>query len=75
VGGLSPFGEQVVKEMNASGIMVDVSHVSDDTVRDVLRITDVPVIASAFGPAPLHARVQPQPARRHRQGDREGRAA
>jgi membrane dipeptidase len=48
-GGLSPFGEQVVKEMNRLGIIVDISHVSDDTVRDVLRITDVPVIASHSG--------------------------
>jgi membrane dipeptidase len=44
--GLSPFGENVVKEMNRLGIMVDVSHVSDDAVRDVLALTDVPVIAS-----------------------------
>lgn len=48
-GGLSPFGEQVVAEMNRLGIMVDVSHLSDDSVRDVLRITDVPVIASHSG--------------------------
>ncbi|MDR7134764.1 membrane dipeptidase [Lysobacter niastensis] len=45
-GGLSPFGEKVVAEMNRVGIMVDVSHLSDDAVRDVLRVTDVPVIAS-----------------------------
>src|SRR5688572_26164518 len=45
-GGLSPFGETVVAEMNRLGIMVDVSHVSDDAVLDVLRVTDVPVIAS-----------------------------
>ena len=45
-GGLSPFGEKVVAEMNRLGIIVDVSHVSDDAARDVLRITDVPVIAS-----------------------------
>ena len=45
-GGLSPFGEKVVAEMNRVGIMVDVSHLSDDAVRDVLRITDVPVVAS-----------------------------
>ena len=48
-GGLSPFGEQVVKEMNRLGIIVDVSHVSDDAVRDVLALTDVPVIASHSG--------------------------
>lgn len=45
-GGLSPFGEQVVKEMNRVGIMVDVSHISDSAFYDVLKITNVPVIAS-----------------------------
>lgn len=44
--GLSPFGEEVVKEMNRVGIMVDISHVSDSTFYDVLKITEVPVIAS-----------------------------
>jgi membrane dipeptidase len=44
--GLSPFGEQVVKEMNRVGIMVDISHVSDSTFYDVMKLTDVPVIAS-----------------------------
>src|SRR5688572_8859779 len=44
--GLSPFGEQVVAEMNRVGIMVDISHVSDSTFYDVLKITKVPVIAS-----------------------------
>ena len=44
--GLSPFGEQVVKEMNRVGIMVDVSHISDSTFYDVMELTDVPVIAS-----------------------------
>jgi membrane dipeptidase len=44
--GLSPFGEQVVREMNRVGIMVDISHVSDSTFYDVLKITSVPVIAS-----------------------------
>lgn len=48
-GGLSPFGEQVVAQMNKLGIMVDVSHLSDDAIGDVLRITDVPVIASHSG--------------------------
>lgn len=44
--GLSPFGEEVVREMNRVGIMVDISHVSDSTFYDVLKITKAPVIAS-----------------------------
>lgn len=48
-GGLSRFGEDVVAEMNRLGIMVDVSHLSDDAVRDVLRVSSAPVIASHSG--------------------------
>lgn len=44
--GLSDFGESVVKEMNQLGIMVDISHVSDETVLDVLHTSEAPVIAS-----------------------------
>jgi len=44
--GLSPYGEEVVREMNRLGIMVDVSHVSDAAFRQVLEVTEVPVIAS-----------------------------
>ena len=44
--GLSPFGEQVVNEMNRVGIMVDVSHISDSAFYDVMKITQAPVIAS-----------------------------
>lgn len=44
--GLSTFGEQVVAEMNNLGIMVDISHVSDSTFYDVLKITKAPLIAS-----------------------------
>ena len=45
-GGLSPFGRQVVAEMNRVGMMVDISHLSDDAVREVLAISRAPVIAS-----------------------------
>lgn len=45
-GGLSPFGREVVKEMNRVGIMVDISHVTDDVINQVLDMTNVPVIAS-----------------------------
>jgi membrane dipeptidase len=44
--GLSPFGEEVVKEMNRTGMMVDVSHMSDSSFYDVLRVSKAPVIAS-----------------------------
>jgi membrane dipeptidase len=45
-GGLSPFGQQVVKEMNRVGIMVDVSHLSEDAIRQAVEASSVPVIAS-----------------------------
>lgn len=44
--GLSALGEQVVKEMNRLGMMVDVSHISDEAFYDVLKVTSAPVIAS-----------------------------
>jgi membrane dipeptidase len=44
--GLSPFGRHVVQEMNRIGMMVDVSHVSDDAFSQVLEIARAPVIAS-----------------------------
>lgn len=44
--GLSPFGEAVVQEMNRLGMMVDISHVHDDTFWDVIRLSKAPIIAS-----------------------------
>ena len=44
--GLSPFGEEVVAEMNKRGMMIDVSHSSDESFMDVIRLSKVPVIAS-----------------------------
>lgn len=44
--GLSPFGEQIVDEMNRTGIMIDVSHISDATLKQVVARTKAPVIAS-----------------------------
>jgi membrane dipeptidase len=44
--GLTPFGKQVVQEMNRLGLMVDISHVSDKTFWDVIATTRTPIIAS-----------------------------
>lgn len=44
--GLSPFGVELVKEMNNIGVMVDISHVSDEAFYDVMKVSKAPVIAS-----------------------------
>jgi len=45
-GGLSPFGVEMVAEMNRLGMIVDVSHISDEAFRDVIEHSRAPVIAS-----------------------------
>jgi membrane dipeptidase len=48
-GGLSAFGEEVIREMNRLGMLVDIAHVSHDTMRDVLRVSQAPIISSHSG--------------------------
>ena len=45
-GGLSPFGKELVAEMNRLGILIDVSHISDASFYDVLKYSDRPVVAT-----------------------------
>ena len=45
-GGLSAFGEEVVREMNNTGMLIDVSHASDESFYDVIELSKAPVIAS-----------------------------
>jgi membrane dipeptidase len=44
--GLSPFGKEVVAEMNRLGMIVDVSHVSDDTFYQIIELSKAPVVAT-----------------------------
>ena len=48
--GLSDFGVEVIKEMNKIGMMVDVSHISDKTFYDVLKISRKPLVATHSSP-------------------------
>ena len=45
-GGLSPFGKQVVAEMNALGMMIDLSHASDKTFWDCIQLSQAPIVAT-----------------------------
>ena len=49
-GGLSPIGEQLVREANRLGIILDASHASDAALRDMMAVSETPVILSHSGP-------------------------
>ena len=44
--GLTPFGKDVVRELNRLGVMVDISHVADKTFYDAIEVSRAPVVAS-----------------------------
>lgn len=53
-GGLSPLGEELVREANRLGLILDGSHASDGTVRDMLEISTTPLILSHSGPKAVY---------------------
>jgi len=60
-GGLSEFGEEVVREMNRLGMLVDISHVSAETMADALRVSEAPVLATHSGARSVNANARNVP--------------
>lgn len=60
-GGLSELGERIILEMNRLGMLADISHVSPDTMLDVLRVSRAPVIASHSSACAVAAHVRNVP--------------
>lgn len=54
-GGLSEFGEEVVREMNRLGMLVDISHVSAEAMADALRVSEAPIVATHSGARGVNA--------------------
>lgn len=53
-GGLTPFGREVVREMNRLGMVIDLAHANSETIRDVLASSQHPVVFSHTGAHALH---------------------